>query len=731
MPLPDRILLPGLALAAAAVGAAPGNAADGPAAALVAEYCLDCHATGVEKGGLDLERLLDFAPASHPEAWEKVARQLRARQMPPAGEERPGLEAYDAAAAALESALDVEAAARPDPGRTETFRRLTRSEYRNAVRDLLAVEIDPADLLPKDEEGHGFDNVTAGELSPTLLERYVAAARLVSRMAVGTAPPAPAGRTVRVRPDRTQEEHVEGLPLGTRGGTVVRHHFPQDGEYHVRVHLARDRNELVEGLREPHQLEILLDDEVAGTFEVLPPPGGEDFTKVDAHLGTRLRVTAGPHDLGVTFAASPPPIEETLRQPYASHFNFHRHPRLTPAVYQVSITGPFDPAGPGHTPSRQRLFTSRPAAGASAAGEEACAEQVLATLLRRAWRRPVDAGDVARLMPFFRAGRDEAGFEAGVEVALSAVLISPEFLIRVERDPPGLAPGTAYPLGGSELATRLSFFLWSSLPDDDLLDAAERGDLATPDGLAAQARRMLADPKSRSLAETFAGQWLHLRNLEAATPDGRLFPDFDDNLRQAMRTETEMLFGCVVREDRSALDLLRAEFTFLDGRLAEHYGIPHVYGPRFRKVALEPGARRGGILRHASVLTVTSYATRTSPVLRGNWILENLLGTPAPPPPPDVPALDDVAVPADAPVRERLAAHRADRACAACHAVIDPVGFALENYDAVGRWRESEDGRPVDAEGGMPDGSTFTVHRGRGAGTGAPPAAGGLRPHPD
>ncbi|QEL13425.1 DUF1592 domain-containing protein [Limnoglobus roseus] len=673
--------------------------------AVVEQYCMSCHDGDAAKGGLNLATVTAEDIDRHPEAWEKVVRRLRGRQMPPDGKVRPNEETYTSVVSQLETVLDRAAAAKPNPGRTDTIRRLTRTEYQNAIRDLLGIHIDATALLPADEAGHGFDNVTVGGLSPTLLDRYITAAQKISRLAVGSTRRSPDGETIRVKADITQEDRADGLPVGTRGGALIRYTFPQDGEYDVQIRLARDRNEHVEGLRDTHELEVLLDREQVKAFTLKPPAGDKGHETADAHLKVRVTATAGPHDLGVTFVKQSSALLETTRQPYSSHFNLHRHPRLSPAVYQVSVTGPFGAKGPGDTPSRRRIFVTRPK---TPADEDASAKQILATLLRRAYRRPITDADLDRVLPLYREARREQDFEAGIEAALSAVLVSREFLFRIERDPTGVAPRTAYRVSDLELASRLSFFLWSSIPDDELLGTAERGELHKPDVLTKQTRRMLADPRSQSLTTNFASQWLHLRNLEAITPDGRLFPDFDDNLRQAFRRETELLFEEVVREDRSVLGLLKSDHTFLNERLAKHYGIPHVYGPRFRRVALDPASERGGLLRHGSVLTVTSYATRTSPVIRGKWLLENILGTPPPPAPPNVPALDDNTVSATLPVRDRLAKHRANAACASCHNLMDPVGFSLENFDAVGRWRTTDEAQPVDASGGLPDGSRFT-----------------------
>jgi hypothetical protein len=523
-----------------------------------------------------------------------------------------------------------------------------------------------------------------------------------------------------VRPDITQEKHVPGLPLGTRGGMLVRHTFARDGEYEIQIRLTRDRNEEVEGLRGSHQLEFLLDRARFAKFTIAPPRKKAANHFDDSKIKARVKVSAGPHDLGITFVQNGGSLEETKRQPLNVHFNVHRHPRLSPAIYQVSITGPFtkgkssqtktqtpgQPASqsPGSTPSRRRIFIVKPG---SLKDHEASARKILAALARIAYRRPVDDDDLKAPMKFYREASKRQGFEAGIEMALNAILTSPHFLLKIERDSKNVPADKAYQISDLELASRLSFFLWSSIPDDQLLTVAEQGKLRQPDVLASQVRRMLADKKASSLATNFASQWLHLRNLESMTPDGRLFPDFDDNLRQAMRTETEIHFRDMVDADRSVLDLITIDHTYLNERLAKHYGIAHIYGSRFRRVDLPRESRRGGLLRQGSILAVTSYATRTSPVIRGNWILENILGSPAPPPPDDVPSLDQEVISSELSVRQRLTKHREDPKCASCHNLMDPVGFSLENFDAVGRWRDMESGRPVDASGGLPDGSTF------------------------
>jgi len=671
-----------------------------PERALVNKYCVGCHNGKLKTAGLTLDAVGKEPVTSHPEIWEKVVRRLRARQMPPAGLPRPDEATYAAVLSSLESALDDAAAANPNPGRTDTFRRLTRAEYKNAVRDLLALDIDAAALLPADESSHGFDNITVGDLSPTLLDRYISAAEKISRLAVGRAGRSPGGDTFRIPPDLTQEEHLEGLPVGTRGGALVHYTFAVDGEYEIQVRLARDRNEHVEGLFDRHEMELLLDGDRAASFAIDPPQSAGDHATADLNLKTRVPVKAGPHAVGVAFIKTATKLLETERRPYQARFNFHRHPRTQPAVYSVSITGPYESKGAGDTPNRRRVFVCSEQTGA-------CAERILRTLVRRAYRRPVTEADLRRPMQLYREASAADGFDAGIEMALSAVLVSPQFLFRVAGDPPGVAPKTAYSVSDFELASRLGFFLWSSIPDDELLSAAESGHLRKPDMLRNQVRRMMADPRSRALVTNFASQWLHLRNLDSITPDMRLFPDFDDNLRQAFRRETELFFDSVVREDKSVLGLLKADYTFVNERLAKHYGIPHIYGSRFRRIMLPTGTHRGGLLRQGSILTVTSYATRTSPVIRGKWVLDNFLGIPPPPPPAKVPELKDNVLGKNLSVRERLSEHRANPACAGCHKLMDPIGFALENYDAVGRWRTHEEGKPVDATAASLDGAAF------------------------
>lgn len=671
---------------------------------LVQEYCVNCHGEEKQEAGLTLHDIVTQGVEAHAEEWELVVRRLRAREMPPQSRKRPAEESYEKVLHKLITDLDQHAAANPNPGRTSTFRRLTRHEYQHAVRDLLGLNIDTKEMLPKDESSQGFDNITVSDLTPSLLDRYITAAQRISRLAMGTPGKSPRGSTIRVAPDITQEGHMPGLPIGTRGGVVIDQIFPADGDYEIEVMLSRDRDEKVEGLRTEHVIEFLLDKKRIADFTLLPPEEAGDHSIVDADLKKRVKVTAGQHQLGITFWRTAETIIETERKPFDARYNRHRHPRQTPAVYQVLVTGPFNPEGTPDTPTRRKIFVTTPE---QAGGEEAAAKQILANLMRRAYRRPMAEGDLVRPMALYREAAAEGGFENGIEMALSAVLVSPEFLIRIERDPPEAVPGGVYPVTDIELASRLSFFLWSSIPDEALLALAERGELSKPDVLRQQVTRMLRDPKADSLVKLFAGQWLYLRNVDALAPDLRMFPDFDANLQMAMRRETELFFESVLKADRSVLELVKADYTFLNERLAKHYDIPHIYGSRFRRVELGENSERGGLLRHGSVLSLTSYANRTSPVIRGNWVLENILGTPPPPPPPNIPALEDAKIDASLPIRDRLAVHRQNPACASCHDLMDPVGFALENYDALGRVRYYENGRKVDASGQLADGTKF------------------------
>ena len=664
--------------------------------AMLNRYCVGCHSEQTRAGGVALQN------AFSPTVSERAVRQLSHRHMPPIGLPRPDDATYKTVVQELTAALDADAALHPQAGRPGTFRRLNRFEYHNAIRDLLAVDFNVTTLLPADETSHGFDNIAVENLSPILIERYLSAAQKISRLALGSPVRKPSSELIMIPPDLTQEEHVPGLPHGTRGGAVATHTFPVSAQYEIQVRLSRDRDERVEGLDVPHRVELTLDGTRLGLFTVTPTPRGQDHQNVDKHLTVKLAVTAGPHQLAVSFPRKTAALLETGRQPYQVHFNMDRHPRVQPALYSITVIGPFDAVGPGDSPSRRRLFVC---------GEQtdACAKQILATLLRRAYRRPITADDLIAPLEFYRKAKAEGGFDNGIEMALRALLVNPQFLFRIEKDPANATSGP-YRLSGPELASRLSFFLWSTIPDDTLLDLAERGKLSDPAVIEQQVRRMLADPRSEALVTNFAAQWLYLRNLAAITPDPRLFPDFDENLRQSMQRETELFFASVLREDRPAPTLLKAPYTFLNERLARHYGIPHIYGSRFRRVDLSDQPSRGGLLSHASILTVTSYATRTSPVIRGKWILSNILGTPPSAPPPAVPELKEAVRTPGAKslsMRERVAEHRKNPACAGCHNLMDPIGFAFENYDAVGRWRSTDGGTPVDASGLLPDGTKF------------------------
>jgi hypothetical protein len=698
--------------------------------ALVSQYCVTCHNARALTGGLSLEGLDPAAAASHSDVWEKVIAKVRGGMMPPAGMPRPDKGALQGFAASLEARIDSQALISPDPGH-KPIHRLNRTEYRNAVRDLLHLDVDVMDLLPADDESHGFDNI-AGVLrvSSSLLEQYLTAARRVSSLAVGTDTEV-VRQAYRVRPDDSQEEEVDGLGLGTRGGLRFRHNFPQDGEYELAIGLMRNFHGYVTGLEFAHRVEIAIDDEQVFTAQV----GGEaDNLASDRNMSAaalaiaerlknRVHVAAGPHDVTVTFfRRNRAPSDEPL-QLQEQHYDLQDMNGL-PIVEQVTVTGPYNPTGPGNTPSRQQIFTCHPGASVQQTGpasattsersrrssqdvkasEGGCARTILTALARRAYRRPVTADDLDPLMALYESARKEGGtFDAGIEQALRLVLASPKFLFRVET-PPAVAGGVA-PVSDLELATRLSFFLWSSIPDEELLKVAEQGRLDQPAVLQAQVERMLRDPKSRALVDNFAAQWLRLRNLRSHTPIARDFPNFDNELRQAFETETEMFFESIIREDRSVLDLLNADYTYVNERLARHYGIPNVYGSHFRRVTLKDDARRG-LLGQGSILTVTSYPNRTSPVLRGKWILENILGTPPPAPPPNVPTLQENQNGEEArSLRTRLEAHRKNPTCASCHRVMDPLGLALENFDGLGQWREKEPGGAIDPNGQLADGT--------------------------
>ena len=705
-------------------GAVPAPAASAQAVpsseqALLSKYCAGCHNERTKLGEFVLSTLDIENVAPHAERWEMVVRKLRARAMPPVGRPRPTEAQYESIIGRLETSLDRAAEANPDPGRTDTFRRLNRTEYQNAIRDLLNLQVDVSTLLPSDDSSHGFDNISVGGLSPTLLERYLSAAQKISRLAVGTPPRSAGAETVILPADLTQEDHFDGQPFGTRAGARVAHTFPADGEYQIELRLTRDRNELIEGLNEPHQMEVSVDGVRQQMFTLTPAPRNGPIDPVapqyapeqaaDSHLNFRTKITGGPHVVQVAFIKRPSALVETERQPYLASYNSDRTPRTQPALYSVTIAGPFNPSGIGDTPSRERIFSCRPA---KVSQEMSCARTILSTLARRAYRRPATGEEVETLLGFYKQGRADGSFEHGIEMALRAMLTAPAFLFRIEdasRSPIADRRSPIYRISDLELASRLSFFLWSSIPDDALLDAAAKGRLGEPAELEKQVKRMLADPRADALVNNFAAQWLYLRNLDSVRPDNRLFPDFDDNLRQAFRRETEMLFESVMKENRSVLDLLRADYTFVNERLAKHYGIPNVYGSHFRRVELGSDHVRGGLLGQGSIMTVTSYANRTSPVLRGKWILENLLGTPVPPPPGNVPPLPENNPGAKVlTVRERMVQHRANPVCASCHQLMDPVGLATENFDAIGRYRtQSEAGTAVDASGGLPDGSTF------------------------
>jgi hypothetical protein len=647
--------------------------------AVLNRYCIGCHNEKAKTAGLMLDKLDFTHPGKDAERWEAVVRKVRSGMMPPGGAPRPDRATMDAFAGKLEAGLDQAAAANPNPGFTG-LHRLNRTEYANAIRDLLALEIDAATLLPADDSSEGFDNIAdALGISPALVERYTAAATKVSRMAVGNILTNAYTSTYRVPGDLSQTGHIDGLPLGTRGGILVHHNFPLDAEYDIKVR-ARGGGIGVGGIGvSGEELEVTVNGERVKVASA---------TTVDVHV----TVKAGPQTVGAAYLRRSPPGADDLWQTYAA----------SNVVSSVAITGPLNATGLGDTPARRRIFVCRPAQDGDETEADACARKIVSALAQRAYRQQPSVADVDTLLDFYRTGRKNGGFDAGIEQAVSRILADPRFVFRFEREPANVPVGRSYRISDLELASRLSFFLWSSVPDDELLAVATQNKLHEPAVLEAQTRRMLKDPKSETLVTSFGDQWLYLRELKNQHPEAK---GFNDNLRQSFRRETELLLDSILREDRSVIDLLNADYTFVDEALAKHYGIPDVRGTRFRRVAVQDEARRG-VLGQSSFLLVTSVANRTSPVARGKWVLENLLGTPAPLPPPNIPPLDtDGSAQQPASVRQRMEAHRKNPVCAACHTIMDPIGFSLENFDLIGRYRANDGGIPIDASGQLVDGT--------------------------
>ena len=706
-----------------------GPVSPSTARTLVDQYCVTCHNERLLAQGtvpVAFEDLDTGDIGAHPEIWEKVVRKLRVGMMPPAGRPRPDQEPYQQFVTWLESELDRTSL--PNPGRP-AVRRLTEPEYINAIRSVLAVEVDRSLLLfPADDvDDQGFG--TSGDvlsISPALFERYLTAANRISRLAVGDPTVGPGFGAATYETPRLlyQDDRMnDELPFGSRGGMAIRHNFPVDGEYELSISLRRMIYDYIVGMREAQQLDVRLDGVLLESFTVgdaerygypsaftffgtiRGDPDWEEYVSkgADSHLNLRFQAPAGLHTVGIAFAnarTEPTGVLDRRLSGFSLSGSGHYHGNA--AVARVDIIGPHSVTGSGDTPSRQKLFTCRPVAPDS---EAPCARQILSSLARRAYRRPSTDRDVDTLMQFYERGASERGFEGGIQKAVERLLVSPEFLFRVELDPVDIAAGTGYDLTDLELATRLSLFLWSDIPDDELLAAAEAGRLGDPVELERQVRRMMADERSVALVDNFTNQWLQLTRLQGVMPDADVFYDFDENLRADMTQETALFLESQVREDRSMLDLMDADYTFVNERLARHYGIPGVYGERYRRVTLDD-TDRGGVLGHASLLMVTSYPTRTSPVLRGKWLLENLLGVPPPPPPDDVPALTEYEGGEVLSLRQRMEQHRRNPACAVCHRIMDPPGFALENFDAVGRWRAADEGGiAVDAAGALGDGT--------------------------
>jgi mono/diheme cytochrome c family protein len=681
---------------------------------VVTKYCVTCHNERAKIGGLTLDKMDVSDPGAGADVWERVVRKVRVGMMPPQGSPQPDQETRAALVSWLTTSLDKSASAHPNPGRP-LVHRLNRAEYANAIRDLLALDVDTSTLLPPDDAAYGFDNIAdALGVSPVLLERYLAAAGKISSLAVGDPGSGPAGETIRIRQDASQDTHIEGLPVGTVGGILAKTTLPLDGTYDFSIRLFRTNLGVVRGLEYEHQLEYTVD----GARVHLSRVGGEEDFKanlknmtkagddVEARAHIRIPLKAGPHVITAAFLERTDAINPLRLQPFIRSSNDTLDTIGHPHLDTFTITGPFDPAGPGDTPSRRRIFVCRPSTSAT---EDTCARRIIATLARRAYRGHVADGDLERLHAFYVAGRTQGTFDTGIQTALQRILASPKFSFRVERDPPNAIPGTIYRISDLELASRLSFFLWSSIPDDQLLRVASQGTLHTPAVLNQQVRRMLADPKAEALVTNFAGQWLYLRNLKSLQPNSLEFPDFDDNLRQALQRETELFFRSIVREDRNVVDLMTADYTFLNERLAKHYGVPGVYGSHYRRVTLADEARRG-LLGKGAILMVTSHADRTSPVVRGKWVLDNLLSAPVPPMPSNVPPLNEDANRGGKilTMRERMEEHRKNPVCAGCHKIMDPIGLSMENFDAVGAWRTRDGGTlgsPINASGELLDGT--------------------------
>jgi hypothetical protein len=686
--------------------------------ALLKQYCVTCHNDTAKTGGLSLETLDIDRPEANAETWEKVVRKLRAGLMPPTGAPRPDAATYATFRHNIEDALDRTARANPNPGATP-LHRMNRAEYANAIRDLLSIDVDPSTILPPDDSLEGLDNLAdVLGTSPALIERYVGAAAKISRLAVGNTDIQPLSVTYKVRGDVSQDKHIEGLPLGTRGGVVIKHNFPVDGEYLFKFSLLRvnfgpqygqsAKNEQLE--MSVNGVRVLLLDLRSAPYYYIR---GGAASGPAVPLEIRLPLKAGPQTIHVAFIKRSAADVDDLLQPFDAttadlqtgvQFGYTTVPHLS----GVEILGPYHIGGSGDTPSRRKVFVCRPT---SSRDEAACARRIISTFARRAYRQPVTGDDIAPLLDFYQKGREAGTFESGIEMALRRILADPLFVFRFERDPANVTAGGKHRVTDIELASRLSFFLWSSIPDEELLTAAEQNKLKDPAVLQQQVRRMLKDPKSQALISNFAGQWLFLRELRNRQPDLLLFPDFDDNLRQSFQRETEMLFGSIVREDRNVLDLMTADYTFVNERLAKHYGIPNIYGTDFRRVSV-PSPVRKGLLGQGSFLLVTSAPNRTSPVTRGSWILENLLGSPPPLPPPNVPPLPENTSgqglkKLTTSVRERMESHRTNQPCKGCHQIMDPIGLSLENFDGIGRWRTEDTGVRIDTAGQLTDGTVL------------------------